>query len=223
MSYGLSRQIHDKSIYHSCYSNYGSSGSPILSLKTFKVLGIHYGTSNFEINKGRFIKYAIDAFFETIFDISKLNPFECIKENNFENLKKLYDYNKYILTQKDEHLETLLHCSVKCKNYEITKFLLEKGINYDEPNEHGITALFFSSGEIRKLLQSYGAIAEHFCSSPFEPKGIFIKEKDLNKIEFIYKELFNNDLVDKLIPIKKDNKILSIFELFVFFPFEFKE
>ena len=209
VSYGLSGEIVDKSINHTCCTNYGSSGSPILSLKTLKVLGIHYGTSNFEINKGRFIKYAIDAFSENIVDISKLNPFEIIKENNFEKLKKLYDYNKYILTQKDEHLETLLHCSVKCKNYEITKFLLEKGINYDEPNEHGITALFFSSGEIKELLQSHGAIAEHFCSSPLFPKGIFIKEKDINKIELIYKEFLKNGLVNKMTTIKKNNKIIG--------------
>ena len=102
-----------------------------------------------------------------------------------------------------------MHCSIKSNNYEITKFLLEKGINYDESNEHGIIALFFSSGVIRKLLQSFGAIAEHFCSSPFDPKGIFIKEKEVNKIELIYKELFNNGLVDKLITIKKDNKIIG--------------
>ena len=209
VSYGLSSKMKDSSIYHTCSTDFGSSGSPILSLKKFKVLGIHFGRTNFEYNKGTFIKHTIDEFFKNIDNISNLNPFQIIKENNLEKLKKLYNYNKYILTQKDEHVETLLHCSIKSNNYEITKFLLEKGINYDEPNEHGITALFFSSGEIRKLLQSYGAIAEHFCSSPFEPKGIFIKEKDLNKIEFIYKELFNNDLVDKLIPIKKDNKIIG--------------
>lgn len=208
VSYGLSRKMEERSIYHTCSTDFGSSGSPILSLKKFKVLGIHSGRTKFEYNQGTFLKYAIDEFFKKIDNISNLNPFQIIKENNLEKLKKLYNYNKYILTQKDEHIETLLHCSIKSNNYEITKFLLEKGINYDEPNEHGATALFFSSGKIRKLLQSYGAIAEHFCSGA-EPKGIFIKEKDVNKIELIYKDLLNNGLVDKLIPIKKDNKIIG--------------
>jgi V8-like Glu-specific endopeptidase len=72
----------DSSIYHTCSTDFGSSGSPILSLKTFKVLGIHFGASHLEFNRGTFIKYAIDDFFKNIDDISCLNPFQLIKENN---------------------------------------------------------------------------------------------------------------------------------------------
>ena len=65
VSYGLIKNIVDnKNIYHYCNTDDGSSGSPILSLKTFKVIGIHYGSnkSNIKINYGTFIKYAIDLF-----------------------------------------------------------------------------------------------------------------------------------------------------------------
>ena len=210
VSYGLSQDIKDNLILHTCCTDFGSSGSPILSLKKFKVLGIHYGFSNFEFNKGTFIKSAIDEFIKSLNeDLSNLDPFQIIKENNLEKLKKLYDYNKYILTKKDKYLHTLLHCSVICKNFEITKFLLEKGINYDEPDKNRRTALAYSSGEIKKLLSSYGAYAEVFSgNSSFE--GINIQEKDLNIIDNLYDEFLKNDLVSKKILIKKNDKIIGI-------------
>ena len=48
---------------------------------------------------------------------------------DLNNLQKLYEKNKYIL---DNYLRNLLHYSVIGEYYEITKFLFEKGINFDE-------------------------------------------------------------------------------------------
>ena len=63
VSYGLISDIIDnKVIKHYCYSEEGSSGSPILSLNTFKVIGIHYSQKNKSFNSGLFIKYIIDEF-----------------------------------------------------------------------------------------------------------------------------------------------------------------
>ena len=46
VSYGLINDILDgKKIYHYCNTEDGSSGSPILSLNNFKVIGVHYGGS----------------------------------------------------------------------------------------------------------------------------------------------------------------------------------
>ena len=59
VSYGLiDNLIKCKKIYHCCNTEYGSSGSPILSMKTYEVIGIHYG-GNSKRNIGTFIKYAI--------------------------------------------------------------------------------------------------------------------------------------------------------------------
>ena len=51
-------------MHHYCNTEEGSSNGPILSLETFKVIGIHYGgyKNNIEFNYGAFIKYAIDLF-----------------------------------------------------------------------------------------------------------------------------------------------------------------
>ena len=57
--------IDNKTINHYCNTEEGSSGGPILSLETFKVIGIHYGCNNnsqIKSNLGTFIKFAIDLF-----------------------------------------------------------------------------------------------------------------------------------------------------------------
>ena len=77
-------------ITHFCSTDHGSSGSPILNLDTFKVIGIHSG--NFEINGksvynvGTIIKFPIQEF------IKKYPP--KIKKN--EILLKLYAWEKDI-------------------------------------------------------------------------------------------------------------------------------
>ena len=200
VSYGMSVKIKNNFIYHTCNTDGGSSGSPILSLKSFKVLGIHFGATYYEYNKGTFIKAAIDEFFKYIY-----SPFFYVKTNNLKKLKEIYDKNNDILTLKDKNQQTLLHCSVICKNYEITKFLLEKGIKYDEPDDNGDTALFLSSKKLKKLLESYGAKEEHFCSNYIEKPNF--KDK---KLKLIYEDLNKNGLVDgEMIEIKKDNKIIG--------------
>ena len=200
VSYGMSVKIKNNFIYHTCNTDGGSSGSPILSLKSFKVLGIHFGATYYEYNKGTFIKAAIDEFFKYIY-----SPFFYVKTNNLKKLKEIYDKNNDILTLKDKNQQTLLHCSVICENYEIAKFLLEKGIKYDEPDDNGDTALFLSSKKLKKLLESYGAKEEHFCSNYIEKPNF--KDK---KLKLIYEDLNKNGLVDgEMIEIKKDNKIIG--------------
>ena len=59
VSYGLLNRINQKLIYHTCNTEQGSSGSPILSLNTFKAIGVNYGYSSFNLNKAILIKYTI--------------------------------------------------------------------------------------------------------------------------------------------------------------------
>ena len=44
VSYGILSNISEYNIEHKCSTDYGSSGSPILSLNTLKVIGIHKGS-----------------------------------------------------------------------------------------------------------------------------------------------------------------------------------
>ena len=112
VSYGLINNIIDKRISHYCRIEEDSSGSPILSLKTFKVIGIHNVSSqNNKMNYGIFIKYIIDIYNEynnkykneinIIYETNK-EGYENIfgyrfVENNMNNIELIYDGQKYIL------------------------------------------------------------------------------------------------------------------------------
>ena len=63
VSYGQINSINDFNINHTCLTDKGSSGSPILSLDKFKIVGIHKGSTNFQLNRGIFIKNAINALY----------------------------------------------------------------------------------------------------------------------------------------------------------------
>ena len=63
VSYGLVNIIKQKEILHTCSTENGSSGSPILNLETNKVIGIHKeGMKNpkFNYNKATFLKYPLN-------------------------------------------------------------------------------------------------------------------------------------------------------------------
>ena len=64
VSYGLIKELREyKTIIHYCNTEDGSSCSPILSLKSNKVMGVHYGgkkNSKNKYNYGTNIKYAIN-------------------------------------------------------------------------------------------------------------------------------------------------------------------
>ena len=64
VSYGLITEINEENgINHKCNTDNGSSGSPILSLKNNKLIGIHYGSPNkYDYNLGTLIIYAIIEF-----------------------------------------------------------------------------------------------------------------------------------------------------------------
>ena len=77
-------------INHTCKSEPGSSGSPILDLKTNKIIGIHKGSAiNQNLNVGTFIKEPIEKFYQKCGD--KIKSDEIIngnlkKENEIKNI-----------------------------------------------------------------------------------------------------------------------------------------
>ena len=64
VSYGLLINIEGNDIKHTCSTENGSSGSPILNLENNKVIGIHKeaSLSNFNFNKGTLLKFPINDF-----------------------------------------------------------------------------------------------------------------------------------------------------------------
>ena len=81
VSYGLLSKINEKEIYHLCSTENGASGGPILSLKNFKVIGIHYGfEKKLKVNLGIFIKYVITEL-SNYLNNKKIN----LEDNNLQN------------------------------------------------------------------------------------------------------------------------------------------
>ena len=125
VSYGLINNILDtKIISHYCRTEEGSSGSPILSFKSFKVIEIHYGSlSNLKINNGTFIKYAIDLFIE--YNNKNKNENEInINEADGEGLENIF--GAIFVKNNKNNIELIINGN---KNYLIKKYKLKKGEN----------------------------------------------------------------------------------------------
>ena len=176
VSYGLISQINENEIHHSCYTEEGSSGAPILSLKDFKVIGIHYGTKqHFNFNKGTFIKYIItelnkyDEFQKNnnIYQQNINNNF--IKYNNNisnqnANFENMLDINENKIKINDEILKN--NDINKANNNNEFKILSENSIMAfpNEINCELININFNSSNgkNINIIIQKYKTVKELF-------------------------------------------------------------
>ena len=88
VSYGVTKGLEDKDLFHYLNTSSGSSGSPILSLETFKVLGIHKGGAKNlkpgepKYNIGVLLKHSIESFIKY-----KNKCFKCLISNFYKNTK----------------------------------------------------------------------------------------------------------------------------------------
>ena len=89
-------------IRHCCSTDYGSSGSPILNLQTFRVIGIHRGKSTkFNFNLGTIIKLPIDLFNKSKQNLKNEN--NSLSESETTSLKtKIENLEKEIQELKNQ-------------------------------------------------------------------------------------------------------------------------
>ena len=102
VSVGKFKDMDDINIQHECSTDFGSSGSPILLLSNFKVIGVHKRRTKYKFNEGTFIKYAVEEFnkkFEN--NNSIINNFN-EKENKI-NEGKNNKNDKYNMKNKNEN------------------------------------------------------------------------------------------------------------------------
>ena len=110
VSYGLLKGINNIDINHYCNTQGGSSGSPIISLKSFKVIGIHIGSSktdNYKFNKGIFIKAILNILYKDL--QNEINsPIEITKEMNIKyNLFQIGSINPKKNLNKKNNLNSI--------------------------------------------------------------------------------------------------------------------
>ena len=84
-SFGLIKSINEKTIQHNCWTEEGSSGAPIITLKDHKVVGIHYGFKQ-NLNEAIFIK-------SVILELSKYKNDNILQGNNNQLFQLNVDYN----------------------------------------------------------------------------------------------------------------------------------
>ena len=95
VSFGLLIFLDKYEIKHTCSTEKGSSGSPILNLETNKVIGIHKeGSINFEFNKGTYLKNILIDFIQKNTNKIKENK-DNISYNN-ANIQNNYENDNNI-------------------------------------------------------------------------------------------------------------------------------
>ena len=191
VSYGLIKDIIDNiKINLYCNTEDGSSGGPILSLETFKLIGIHYGSNknNIKTNYGTYIKYAIDLF-NTYFKNKNKSKSKIVykidknkKPLNFEVGKKTINKN-------------LLHKSAYHFNCNRETFKLnnnEKNNNYNNYN-HSFSSknkninVKLSYINHRKITESnFGAIIDKNISKEYK-----LNASRINNINYINHDMNN--------------------------------
>jgi len=137
-----------------------------------------------------------ESFKKEYFHIKKKDHFYYVIIGDLENLKKLYEVDKYIIETKDNYYRNLLHYAVLGEYYDICEFLLKEGINYDEPDYYSETALYNAKGKIKDLLKKYGAKKTVYNTCIFDSINVKYNEED--KIGKIYNFLYNCSSIKKI-------------------------
>ena len=138
------------------------------------------------------------------------DPFYYTIINDINNLKKLYSENKYIILQKENKGRNLLHYAAIGNYYDISLFLLEKGINVNDPDNGCEGALprtpisyTYNNDDLKNLLEKFGGKNTLYnvgnISQEFNSKGINITfKKDANLIDEIYKQFLKRGILNKI-------------------------
>ena len=169
VSYGLMNDIMGgKKINHYCNSVEGSSGSPILSLDNFKVIGVHYATSNktnIKLNYGTYIKYIINEFNNKYKKEAKL-----LYSTNEEGKYNIFG-DKFVKNNKN-NIDLIIN---GIKNNLIQKYKLGKGINKIE---------LIIKNKITNLEYMF-----YECNCLINIDGLkYLDTKDINNFENIFYE-----------------------------------
>ena len=101
VSFGQTLNINHLNINHICNTKNGSSGAPILSLKSFKVIGIHFGGIENKHNKGTLMKYPLNRFNKKYYRNNKLTIF--IKNNEKWGIYSHYTFFGIRFVEKNKN------------------------------------------------------------------------------------------------------------------------
>ena len=142
----------DYNFTHSCNTKQGSSGSPILSKMSRKILGIHncYRVNGKKIyNQGNFINYPINEFNgsdkEKKITIKLLDPNKFVKRNNIQSSKSQPKNNNKIENNNAIYSNTSINNNLHDINTNINE---NKG---DIKNDIRITRIYGNNSKNKEI------------------------------------------------------------------------
>ena len=160
-------------------------------------------------------RYKIEGNYYTI---KNKDIFYYLVVGDLDKIKNMIDRNKNLIKEKDELGRNLLYLAARNGYYDVTKYLIEKGINVNSTQHNGSTPLhgaaFYGQQLIVQLLIDHGALTDiknefgHLASD--EAKSDLIRENILtcneDKILNLYQKLSSKKLATNLVFIEKKNK-----------------
>ena len=189
VSYGIVSSINNNELNHKCFTKEGSSGSPILLLKTNKVIGIHYGSSlTFDFNKGTLIIYVI---LDLINNVNNINLIDKKNKKKFALSLRNKDNN----VDKEINLKIFYNSNVEEK---INNFFKNK----DKKNLYNPSSIFKIEYNIKQNFYSgIGFLVEIPIMDNYKIKGLittykFLNENILKQISYI--KIYANKYIIKL-------------------------
>ena len=137
---------------------------------------------------------------------------------DLNSLKNAIERNKNLLNDKDALKRNLLYLSARNGYFDLTEYLLKKGININEVQKDGSTALhgaaFYGQELVIQLLLEHGIdtkIKNKFGSTADEEaktkriKELILKYNE-NTIMNLFHDLYKKGLISNIIPINSKNK-----------------
>ena len=137
------------------------------------------------------------------------------------SLKNAINYNKSLLYLKDGLNRSLLYLSARNGYFNLTEFLIKKGININEVQKDGSTALhgaaYYGQELVVQLLIEHGIninIRNRFWSTAADEartpmiRELILQSKE-DRILNLYQQLFSKQLVSNFVIIKKRGKVVA--------------
>ena len=156
-----------------------------------------------------------------LYKVKKKDCFYYAVVGDLYSLKNEIESNKNLLYVKDGFKRNLLYICARNGYFDLTEYLIKKGINLNDVQSCGSTALHgaahYGQELIVQLLIEYGIdinIRNDFDSTAAdEAKTPFIRELILNskedRIMNLFRDLYSKGLVSNIVLIKKKEKVIA--------------
>ena len=233
---------YENSNYYNFYNNYSGYEGDENCIDPYSILGVTPFSTSMEIKqaymqlatcpirsirKNACLAYDILCNKDNYYKVG--NKYLPIKKDCFyytiigdlNSLKSMIEADKNLLYIKDKLQRNLLYIAARNGYFNITEYLLKKGININEVQNSGSTALhgaayygqelviqlLIEHGINTKIRNKFGNTAADEAKTPFIKELIIMSDQD--RIMNLFHYLNSIGLISNIIPIKKKSKIIA--------------